>query len=735
MSNLNISGTGKHAPNSAGMSLADFSSATGTMQNITVNLSTIYNNKNRGINVKGNNALVDVNACTLTNNGFDSNGSGNNGFGISAHDGGKAYVDNCYITNPLTSTFTASALVTFDRGLGGGTIIASNNHLLNNGNGWLANNSGGTLTATCNWWGSPIVADVQSKITGTVTSIPWLVDGTDDGGNPLDGFQPLPFKCYGSPIELNCVADQTEAACQTQAAIDSKFATWLASTTASGCDGTLSILPVGPVAPSACGGSITVTWTYTSDCGPLTCIRTFTVLPDLTAPDVTAPDAADIECSTGLPAAATTIAQFLALSGAAASDNCTAQGDLTVTSVTGTIVGTQCNGTITRTYTIRDLCNNSTSVNQVFTVTDNTIPVATAPPARSIEGCTELTALPQPKQIVVAQAQAPETYYVDRYAPYGFSVVNYLGSDILKHEINASDCETCRPGGYNSAFYNTQGRKYDTPDALSLAIDLYIPSDWATTNKRMAGLWGTAIDASNGVSAYPIVEFTSDGGVPRFRGWNSDPGGWIDMGLPTGFAYNNWYTITIKLTGDKFIYQVGDLTLTENALGSVSISNMILQGHNNLTGVTYDIYWDNFKTSGVKLAYSATPVSITESQYSAEGGSASDNCVGIGITYQDSKAGTCPIVVTRTFNITDVCGNPVTKTQTIQIDDTQPPALTGTAYSDATVYNACRANAQATVPAFNGANAIIGYTDNCGQAVTAEWTSNYHLQAMIVIGW
>ena len=43
----------------------------------------------------------------------------------------------------------------------------------------------------------------------------------------------------------------------------------------------------------------------------------------------------------------------------------------------------------------------------------------------------------------------------------------------------------------------------------------------------------------------------------------------------------------------------------------------------------------------------------------------------------DAAAGTCPIVVTRTYTVTDACGNFSTYNQTINVDDTTPPAITG----------------------------------------------------------
>lgn len=211
----------------------------------------------------------------------------------------------------------------------------------------------------------------------------------------------------------------------------------------------------------------------------------------------------------------------------------------------------------------------------------------------------------------LATSQSPPgAWYTDRYAPSGFTSAVLGGSSRLKHTISAADCETCRPGGFNSAFYNTQGRKFDITGATSMSIQLYVPSGWAGTGRRMAGFWATAVDATNSVSYYPIIEFTStaDGtGLPRFRGYNATSGTWVDMGLPSGFAYDAWTTLNIALVGPDVVYTIGDLTATLPNEGSVSLANVILQGHNTLAGVTYDIHWDAFSSNSPLVINTNTP--------------------------------------------------------------------------------------------------------------------------------
>ena len=193
----------------------------------------------------------------------------------------------------------------------------------------------------------------------------------------------------------------------------------------------------------------------------------------------------------------------------------------------------------------------------------------------------------------LSATQSPGVWYTDRYAPAGFQSAFFDGDNRLQHSIGAADGANLRPGAYTSAFYNTQGRKFDADTSTTaMSIDLYIDSSWASTGRRMAGFWGTTFDVGDAVAGFPIVEFTSDLSTPRFRAW--DDGVWVDMGLPSGFAYDQWYTLNIDLSGGNFNYSVGDLAASVTAGASAYIGNVILQGHNTAEGVSYDIYWDNF---------------------------------------------------------------------------------------------------------------------------------------------
>ena len=50
---------------------------------------------------------------------------------------------------------------------------------------------------TCNWWGSMYAAVVNPLNSTAADYEPWLVNGTDDGGDPSDGFQAVAGSCSG----------------------------------------------------------------------------------------------------------------------------------------------------------------------------------------------------------------------------------------------------------------------------------------------------------------------------------------------------------------------------------------------------------------------------------------------------------------------------------------------------------------------------------------------------------
>ena len=198
----------------------------------------------------------------------------------------------------------------------------------------------------------------------------------------------------------------------------------------------------------------------------------------------------------------------------------------------------------------------------------------------------------------LGSSQAPGVWYTDRYAPAGFESAFFDGDNRLRHSISSADDSSNRPSSFSSAFYDTQGRKYDV-DTTYMCIDLYIPTaQYLTDNvgSRFAGFWGTAIDLVDGISGYPIIEYKQQddfAGAYGFSIW--DGAGWYDLDS-SGVGNDAWYTLEMVMSGDDVTFNIGNLlTHTVEYSGSVGFDNVILQGYNH-DSVDYDIYWDNFKT-------------------------------------------------------------------------------------------------------------------------------------------
>lgn len=198
--------------------------------------------------------------------------------------------------------------------------------------------------------------------------------------------------------------------------------------------------------------------------------------------------------------------------------------------------------------------------------------------------------------VTVGATAAPDTWYTDRYAPAGFATASFGGDNRLKQSISAADSATLRPGAFSGAFYNTQGRKLDAPAATtSLSIDLYLDASWTDATRRYAGMGGTAFDALDAVSSYPILEF----GEGQLRYWNGS--GWTDSGVtPT---LGDWVTLGFERDSGNWNFEVDGLQVASISAGAgVRLGNTILQGYNTTAGVSYDIYWDNLTFGGAAAA-------------------------------------------------------------------------------------------------------------------------------------
>lgn len=234
--------------------------------------------------------------------------------------------------------------------------------------------------------------------------------------------------------------------------------------------------------------------------------------------------------------------------------------------------------------------------------------------------------------IATSGTETPGTWYTDRFAPCLFSSMETAPDgtkNTLEESICASNFQTPAP-----SFYNTQGRKYDlVANTSSISINLYVPSAWATTQERLAAVWATAANSTGVVgNDYAIIEFQGpttasspvgpgeypNASVAGFYGWdntaNSGNGGFTLIGLPPGFQYNRWVTLTMTtVPGVGYEYTVRDVGSQRGVsirtafydTTETSLSNVILEGYNYNN--SYSIFWNNLTFVSSSFTCTAKP--------------------------------------------------------------------------------------------------------------------------------
>ncbi|HEX7411535.1 MAG TPA: hypothetical protein VF298_05270, partial [Bacteroidales bacterium] len=222
----------------------------------------------------------------------------------------------------------------------------------------------------------------------------------------------------------------------------------------------------------------------------------------------------------------------------------------------------------------------------------------------------------------------------------------------------------------------------------------------------------TQTDAGCGLNNGTItLTATSSNSSPTLQ-YNLNNAGWVSFSSPatiTGLAHGA-YNINVR---DYFSNLSGYCQILTPVLVNVG------QNVDAITPAITCPATKNIDGCGITaltvantgLVYSSTQQTISLAQFTAAGASVTDGCGVTSWKYQDTHSGTCPIIVTRTFSVSDASGNTATCSQIINVY-----------HSTAPVVPACGAN---TVECL--ANAITPTTpsvvDACGATVSAVLVS------------
>ncbi|MCX6873871.1 MAG: HYR domain-containing protein [Verrucomicrobia bacterium] len=355
-------------------------------------------------------------------------------------------------------------------------------------------------------------------------------------------------------------------------------------------------------------------------------------------------------------------------------------GNNVTVSVLSTVTTGTCPRVITRTWQVTDACGNSATCSQTVTVVDTTPPVLTCAPDKTVECCPAtmtfngvvdrveadpfgMDPLPPPWDTVLVGDAWSLTYTFDPAAPdahvppaYSPSTLGSYPSAVSKFSVTAgpaSTTQTVGPASSTLNVFNNQPPPYDQYDGHF---------NW--------------MDGSNYMMAY--FQF----GVDPATVWNTD-----ELPLCVNLA---------DFTTAHFMLQ---------SMGGPMGSSL----HGVITSVSC----------------STTPCE----SWRFDPPTASDACGGNNVTVSvlsTVTTGTCPRVITRTWQVTDACGNSATCSQTVTVVDTTPPTLTcapdktvefGTPWSfdDPTAADACSGT--------NVTPSVLSTVTNgtCPQVITRTW--------------
>ncbi len=493
---------------------------------------------------------------------------------------------------------------------------------------------------------------------------------TDACGNTADIIQLITVGDTKAPVIAGTFTTQTVEGCNGAAAPP-------AETTVAG----LELLPGAVTITDDCTTDALLTVTHsdsqTGSC-PIIITRTYTIMDEcgnsanivqtINVADTQAPVVAgslttlSLEgCHIGAaPAPATTVAEIELLTGnVSITDACTPDVALIV-SHSDAVVST-CPIEITRTYTVKDACGNTADVVQTILINDTQPPVLTGLllPV-TVEGCTMSDA--PAAEITVAGLEG---------LPGGIAISDICTSD-ESMSVTHSDAAT-------GSCPLLVTRTYTITDACNnfVTISQAITVEDTTSPAVTGSLSTTTIEGCTLAEAPAAV--TTVAQIEALTG---------DLTITDACTADAALTVTHSdaVSGTCPIVITRTYTVTDECGNFTDIVHTIQVDDNTdpvIVGALSDITVEGCDAGDAPVA--ATTVAGLEALLGSI--AVSDACTpdaALNVTHSDSFAGSCPVIITRTYTITDVCGNKVNIIQTIYVDDTLPPVITGS-LSDVTV--------------------------------------------------
>ena len=499
----------------------------------------------------------------------------------------------------------------------------------------------------------------------------------------------ITLNCEDDVTDLVLTGDVTDEADNCDTSLDATYTD--DNTGLTGCSGT---------------GTIIRTWTLTDDCGNTVSHDQTITIVDNTAPTFTVPAAVTLNCEDDVT--------DLVLTGDVTdeADNCDTSLDATYTDDNTGLTGCNGTGTIIRTWTLTDDCGNTVSQDQTITVVDNTAPTFTVPLNITID-CNE-----DPLDLSITGDVTDEAdncsiglmaTFTD--TPSGTSACGGP-SQIIRTWTLVDDCGNATTLDQIILLSNTPPPTFDPPPAITINCD-DDPTDLTLT--------GDVTNEMSSCNPNPQTTYTDDlsnltacnGTGTIIRTWTLDDG--------CSGIVSHTQTITV-VDGKAPLFtvpaavtlncedDVTNLTLTGDVTDETdncdtSLDATFTDDNSGLTGCngtgTIIRTWTLTDDCGNTLSLDQTitvvdntaptftaPPSITincnedplDLTVTGDVTDEADNCsTGLEATFTDVASGSTncggPSQIIRTWTLTDDCGNTLSLSQVITLEDGTGPVL------------------------------------------------------------
>ena len=493
------------------------------------------------------------------------------------------------------------------------------------------NNAGGNLVLSSAIISLTYIDTASGTCPTTVTRTFTVVDSCNNTDIDTQVFiindTTLPTASNPAPIYVQCITDVP--ASDINVVTDAN----------DNCAGTAVTFVSDVSDGNTCPEIITRTYSVTDPCGNSIDVTQSIIINDDIAPTASNPVPISVECIGDVPPSNVNDVTDEA-------DNCSTP---TVAFISDVTSSGACPITITRTYSVTDACNNAIILTQIITVNDITPPTASNPANFSVE-CSSLIPTADPSVITdeADNCSTPIVAYV--------SDVSNTGScpEVITRTYSVTDdCGNVTLLTQNITIEDTTPPTASVPAPINVQCIADVPAPDIT-------LISDALDNCS----IPVVSFISD--------------------VSTGQCPQ-----IITRT-----YQVEDgCGNTIDIIQDINVIDTTLPTASNPSDIMINC---------------SDPIPVPDILLVTD---AADNCSAPIVAFVgDVSNGACPEVITRTYSVTDECGNTINVTHDIISDDVDAPTLSGP-LNDASVD--CT-----TIPAVPN----LTFIDNCSTNISTVYT-------------